>query len=161
MASISSSSREEQEKDQERIEILLANPELVRETTGIGNPRYCMAPAFLFLFFRECISPLVLMASIGESGQFKILKIYIRMNTQHKHTNADRDTYYNNKIQYGWCCRYYSYFLDCVQTVPNDHSSDIHLDYLNDMNIWADWITCIGCWGKLRLIFTNTDWFKQ
>ena len=51
--------------------------------------------------------------------------------------------------------------LDCVQTILNDPGSDTHLDYLNDMKIWADWIMCIVKQGGRRLVFTNTDWFNN
>ena len=49
-----------------------------------------------------------------------------------------------------------------MQTIPNDLGSDIHLDYLNDMKILANWITCIVKQGVRRLIlFTNTNWFNN
>ena len=51
--------------------------------------------------------------------------------------------------------------LDCMQTILNNCSSDIHPDYLNDAKIWADWISCIETGGKHWLIFTNTDWFNN
>ena len=51
--------------------------------------------------------------------------------------------------------------LDCVQTIPNDEGTDIHLDYLNDTKIWADWVACIVRQGKRGLIFTNTDRFNN
>ena len=33
--------------------------------------------------------------------------------------------------------------MDWVQTTRIDEDTDIHLDYLNDTKIWADWIACI------------------